>query len=197
MPAQPSDVSVVIPSHNRWRLLVVAIASALAQGGNVEVVVVDDGSADGTADAIAGLQDGRIRLIRNESASGPAAARNVGVAAAAGGWVALLDDDDVWSPVKVGSQLEALHGAKASFAYGEALLVDARLESMRRVACPSPGALAGELMRHQAIPAGASNVMVSKALLEAVGGFEPNLVPIEDWDMWLRLVDSGTGGRNP
>ena len=92
-------ISVVIPTHNRRDLLLQALASVLRQRDcDFDVVVIDDGSADNTADAVRALGAAKIRMLRNQQPVGVAAARNMGIQAASGSWVALLDDDDLWSP---------------------------------------------------------------------------------------------------
>jgi len=107
-------VSVVIPTFNRARLVRRAVQSALDQSyGRLEVVVVDDGSTDGTRDAIAGIDDDRLHYVRQENAGLPAA-RNRGIAESTGDFIALLDSDDVWLPWKVEAQLAALAAFPAS-----------------------------------------------------------------------------------
>ena len=120
----PSDttprVSIVIPSYNRWGLLERAIASVRRQGlADWELIVVDDGSIDGTAAGIEemGRVDPRIRLVRNAGTHGPAAARNAGLSQCRAGWVAFLDSDDQWEPGKL-----ARFMAEAN-AHPEALLI--------------------------------------------------------------------------
>ena len=94
-------MSVVIPTRDRPRLLQRALASALRQVGVVaEVVIVDDGGSPPVALAPTG---GRVRVLRKDRSEGVSAARNAGIAAARGEWVAFLDDDDVWAPAKLES----------------------------------------------------------------------------------------------
>src|SRR5690242_16683672 len=84
---------------------------------SLEVVVVDDGSADGTREALAALQDPRVRVVRHDQSRGQAVARDSGVAAARAEWVAFLDDDDRWSPDKLRRQLDAAAAVDADFVY--------------------------------------------------------------------------------
>src|SRR5213592_4830183 len=107
MPPGP-EVSVVIPTHSRWDLLsTAALPAALAQEAVVlEIVIVDDGSTDSTAERLAEITDTRVRVIRHERARGVAQARNAGIGAARGTWIALLDDDDLWAPDKLRTQLD-------------------------------------------------------------------------------------------
>ena len=108
-------ISVVIPTHNRSALLSRTLASALAQRGvEMRVIVVDDGSRDETAAMLARVGDPRLTILRHEQARGVSAARNAGIAAATGEWVAFLDDDDLWSPTKLAEQVSAATDAKAN-----------------------------------------------------------------------------------
>ena len=94
---EPVEFSVIIPTYNRLDFLKQAIGSVLAQGfKNYEIIVVDDGSADGTMDYLLLLGPG-VRFLRQQN-KGPGAARNLGVRHAAGRYIAFLDSDDVWFP---------------------------------------------------------------------------------------------------
>ncbi len=97
------EVSVIIPTYNRCAMVREAIASVLAQRDvNFELIVVDDGSTDGTSEMLAGL-DGII--VERTAHRGPAAARNRGVARATAPLIAFLDSDDLWVPDKLSRQL--------------------------------------------------------------------------------------------
>ena len=186
------DVSVVIPTHNRRRLLGQALQSAMRQRGvEVEVVVVDDGSTDGTADVVAAVRDERVRLLRHERPLGMAAARNGGAAAARGAWVAFLDDDDLWAPDKLTRQLQAAADAAAGWAYAGAVEIDTAGRLLGGHPPPSPEDLLGGLRRRNLMPAGSSNVAVRAGMLAAAGGFDPALRHMSDWDLWLRLTRLG------
>jgi glycosyltransferase involved in cell wall biosynthesis len=186
------DVSVVIPTHNRRRLLGQAVRSALGQVGvEVEVVVVDDGSSDGTADAVASLGDDRVRLIRHRRPLGVAVARNAGAGAARGAWVALLDDDDLWAPDKLWRQLEGASAAEAGWVYAGVVEVDAEGRLLGGGPPPSPEELLAGLRRRNLMPAGSSNVVVRSDLLSESGGFDSRLRHLADWDLWLRLAGLG------
>ena len=184
-----ADVSVVIPTHNRRRLLGQTLWSALAQRGvDFEVLVVDDGSTDGTADGLAALGDHRVRLLRHEHPRGVATARNTGVAAARGAWVAFLDDDDLWAPDKLARQLDAARAAGRDWVYAGAVEVDGAGRLLGGTPPLPPDALLAGLTRHNPMPAGSSNVMVRAGLLADTGGFDPTLRHLADWDLWLRLA---------
>jgi glycosyltransferase involved in cell wall biosynthesis len=189
------EVSVVIPTRNRRHYVIETIESARRQDDvAVEVVVVDDGSTDGTRDAVSAV-DG-VRVIRHQIASGVAAARNAGIRAAAGAWVAFLDDDDLWAPWKLRRQLDAARASAAPWAYGAALVVDELDQVVRMDEAPSPDVIAEALRRYNAVPAGASNVIVRRDLLDAAGGFDPALHHLADWDLWLRLTAAHRPARS-
>jgi GT2 family glycosyltransferase len=184
-------VSVVVPSHNRARLLTRTLRSILAQHmGDLEVVVVDDGSVDDTA-AVAAAADPRVLVLRNREPVGVSAARNRGIAAARGEWVAFCDDDDLWSPDKLARQLVALERARADWVYAGDVNVDDRLRVLSGGRPPDPGAVVALLPRWNPIASGGSNVVVRSALLTAVGGFDTELRRTEDWDLWIRLARTG------
>jgi glycosyltransferase involved in cell wall biosynthesis len=187
----PPDVSVIIPTRNRWELLLsAALPAALAQDGvRLEVVVVDDGS-DEPAPSATVLDDPRVRLLRVARSGGVAAARNAGIRDARGAWIAFLDDDDVWSPRKLRAQLDVLGTGAAQFAYCAAVLVDVRSGDTLPLRLPPTGELATWLRSSSAIPAGASNVLASADLVRRLDGFDERFHHLADWDLWLRLSDA-------
>lgn len=110
------SISIVLPTHNRAQLLPRAVRSVLAQtDADFELVVIDDGSSDGTQDVLASLAgDARIRLLRNETPGGASAARNRAIRSASGEWVAFLDDDDELLPDYVAQLRSHLRTAPAA-----------------------------------------------------------------------------------
>jgi glycosyltransferase involved in cell wall biosynthesis len=188
---------VVIPTRDRRELLSrAALPSALRQTGVVfEVLVVDDGSTDGTAASIEDFEDPRVRVIRQEVPRGVAAARNAAIAAAAP-WVAFLDDDDHWAPDKLATQLECLRVVDAVFAYTGALVVDAHGEPKDVLAAPPATSVRERLLLENVIPAGSSNVIASTDLLRRLGGFDEGLGYLADWDLWIRLALAGPGAAD-
>lgn len=183
------DVSVVIPTHNRRLLLNAALRSVQGQRHvDVEVLVVDDGSTDDTGQIVAELHDDRFRLIRYERPQGVAAARNAGAVAARGRWIALLDDDDLWGPEKLARQLAAAEGRSTAWVYAGVVEVAADGRVLAGARPPRPAELVAGLPRRNVLPAGSSNVLVRTDELRAVGGFDPALRHLADWDLWLRLA---------
>jgi glycosyltransferase involved in cell wall biosynthesis len=184
------DVTVVIPTRDRWDLLSrAALPSALSQEGvEHEVVVVDDGSEDGTAERLQELGDRRVRVLRHKRALGVAHARNEGVRAARGEWVSFLDDDDLWSPQKLRRQVEAANALGAGFVYSSGAAVDDRVRFLFAVAAPEPDLVVRELLRWNVIWCGCSNVMARTNLVRGLRGFDEQLLQLADWDLWIRLA---------
>jgi glycosyltransferase involved in cell wall biosynthesis len=185
-----ATLSIVIPTHNRRDLLARTLRSALAQDApDIDVVVVDDGSSDGTADAVGSIGDSRVQVVRNGCPVRVAAARNQGAAAASGEWVAFLDDDDLWSPRKISQQLAASAKEGTRWAYAGAVEIDGADRLIGGEAPPSPDVLQAGLRAANIMPAGCSNVIIRADLFRASGGFDEALRHLADWDLWLRLID--------
>jgi len=155
----------------------------------VEVIVVDDGSMDETPERLSALTDPRLRVVTHETARGVASARNSGIAAARGDWIAFHDDDDLWSPRKLQTQLEGL-GA-AGWGYASVIVVDHDNRPLYALPLPDPTEVTSGLMRGNIIPGGPSNVIGRASLVHEVGGFDERLSHSADWDMWIRLARSG------
>jgi glycosyltransferase involved in cell wall biosynthesis len=158
---------------------------------DIEVVVVDDASTDGTADMVSGLADRRLRIVRQTSPGGVSAARNRGIAEASGRWVAFLDDDDLWEPQKLALQLEAATRSSRTWVYTGDVNVDDDLRVLSAFAPPTPEQVIERLHRYNPVPSGASNVIVQAHALEEAGPFDPDLKRTEDWDMWIRVARTG------
>ena len=183
--ARQPEVTVVIPTRNRWPLLsTVALPGALRQEDvALEVIVVDDGSNDETPTGLAALEEPRLRVLRHERTLGPARARNTGSAAAAGEWLAFLDDDDLWSPRKLRAQLDTANSAGADFVYAAAIVVDARRTVLYSDPLPDPSAVASQLKTGNVIGGGGSNPIARTELVRRLGGFDEELSDFEDWDL--------------
>lgn len=183
------EVSVVIPTRNRERRISSAVDNALRQRDvALEVVVVDDASTDGTWQLLEAIADPRVVTVRRAVRGRLAAARNTGIEAASGEWVAFLDDDDVWSPDKLRSQLDAARTPDVGFVYSGAITVDEDLRPLHSWRLPDPGLLLADLLALNVMPAGASNVLARTELLRDLGGFDCALSHTADWDLWIRLA---------
>jgi glycosyltransferase involved in cell wall biosynthesis len=192
--------SVVVPAYNAQATVISAVRSVLAQTRpNLEVIVVDDGSTDATAEVVKRIDDDRVRLI-SQSNLGLPAARNAGVTAARGEYISLLDSDDLFLPRYLERSERALRStADAGFAYTDAYVFDAvsgrvrRRSAMARSNPPSPppadanGFLLALLKSNFVYV----STTIPRRVLEAVGGFDEARGSSEDYELWLRIVLNG------
>lgn len=180
-------VSVVIPVFNRQDVLRRAIASVRAQTLNCyELIIVDDGSTEPIADAIAEvLKQPIARLLRHETNRGAAASRNTGARAARGRYLAFLDSDDEWHPKKLERQVAFIQSRayRRASCTGFALVSDGAVFDRRLP--PAVNDL-GEILWGCRISPG-STLMIERTLYEAAGPMDETLRRLEDWD-WLILV---------
>ncbi len=179
-------VSVITPTYNRAELLSIALDGVSAQTfRDYEVIVVDDGSTDGTADLIAS-RDQPIRYVWQENC-GVAEARNRALSLAQADLVAFLDSDDVWRPRFLEATVGLLHEhPDVALAYSDFISVDADgrpLRGHRKV--QHEGDVTAPLFASIFIHT--SCVVARRQLLLQGGGFNRWLTPNEDYDMWLRL----------
>ena len=191
-------VSVVIPTLRGEHTIEEAVQSALNQThGAVEVLVVLDGPGEGVRQALSATSDPRLRIVEADGPSGgPAAPRNLGVSISNGGWVALLDDDDVWVRDKLQAQLTVAHAQRAELVYSRATVDEVGVFSdfHSRWAPHLDSLPQGDVLGRSGVGAVAiptSSVLVRRHLLREAGGFRTNLGTIDDYDMWLRLALRG------
>lgn len=187
-PRHPA-VSVVVPTYNRAPLLLRAIASVRSQTfGDFEILIVDDGSTDGTAQAVEALQDSRIRYLRQPRNAGVSAARNRGLREARGDLIAFLDSDDEWFPQKLAHQVARFRELPqgVGLLYGGVENQDGR--GGRRIKTPHHrGNLYRELLVENVIH-GTSGVMIRRSVVASAGFFDEGIPAIEDYDYWLRMA---------
>jgi glycosyltransferase involved in cell wall biosynthesis len=184
-------VSVVIPSFNRQACLRRAIDSVIAQSYRpIEIIVVDDGSTDGTIDTFTGLECGVPFLFHPlESNMGAAIARNRGVELANGPFIAFLDSDDLWHPEKIARQMAALaqHGETYGGCYTGILSLDEQGQPCGISRATDEGDIHAALLNHNVVGS-TSCVLVRRDLLLQQGGFLPGLRSCQDWELWTRLA---------
>ncbi len=186
------DISVVIPAWNAERWIARAIDSVLAQTlPPRELIIVNDGSEDATAEIVAGYGD-RVQLL-TQTNQGLSAARNTGINAACGEWVAFLDADDYWLPRKLEEQWRLIeNNPRLGFVSCTALLEYEDGNIAGEWKCISKQDEADILRvlfrKHAAIAGSGSAVMARKKLLVESGGFDTTLDSLEDVDMWIRLA---------
>lgn len=177
----------MLPTRDRPAELRRALSAARAQRDvALEVVVVDDGSVPPVA-----VEDEGVRLIRVEPSRGVAHARNCGIAAAQGEWIALLDDDDVWAPDRLSRMLALGRATAADAVVSRAIAIDGQGRATAVNPLPDPRRLARDL-RSQNVVGGPSCVVVARAALERTGGFDESFDVLADWELWLRLAGAGT-----
>jgi glycosyltransferase involved in cell wall biosynthesis len=182
-------VSVVVPTHDREHFLPQTLRSIRLQHDvDLEVLVVDDGSPDGQVEGVvAALDDDRIRVLRNEPAQGVSAARNRGIAAARGDWVAFCDDDDLWAADKLREQLDAAGPAWPGWIYTGSVNVNETGRVVGGTLPLPPSQVVALLPQRNVVPGGGSAVLVHRRLLDRAGPFDLRLHNTEDWDLWVRL----------
>lgn len=186
-------VSVVIPTYNRRKTLEASIRSVTAQShGNIEVLVVDDKSTDGTQELVHRMQseDSRIRYMTNTLGKGVAGARNTGIRESKGEFIAFNDSDDYFREYKISEQLEQFNDA--DFCYGRfKKIVDER--SYLIFPPQSTEGLNGniyqKLLKDNMV--GCPTLMVRHEFLDQIGGFAPEFPALEDYDLALRLAKHG------
>jgi glycosyltransferase involved in cell wall biosynthesis len=159
---------------------------------DLEVVVVDDGSGDDTAEVVAGLADPRVRLVRHATPQGVSAARNRGAAEARGAWVAFVDDDDLWAPDKLARQLAAARASGRAWAYAGAVNITMDHRVVGGAPPPPPEQVVERLPSANVVPGGCSGVLVNRrTLLAETGPFDARYRHFADWDLWIRLARAG------
>jgi glycosyltransferase involved in cell wall biosynthesis len=180
------QVSVIIPTYNRGWIIKEAIDSVLAQDyAEFELIVVDDGSTDHTADVLDSYRN--VIKVLSQKNKGVSAARNRGIAEASGKFIAFLDSDDLWLSQKLSAQIEfftqtpdALICQTEEVWIRNGLIVNPK----KRHKKPSGMIFEPSLALCLVSP---SAVMIRRSLLEIVGNFDETLPACEDYDLWLRI----------
>jgi glycosyltransferase involved in cell wall biosynthesis len=179
-------VSVIIPAFNRERTIERAVQSALSQRcADVEVIVVDDGSTDGTLQKLKAFDD-KIVVIRQQNA-GPGAARNRGIEAATGEYIAFLDSDDEWLPGKLQRQLDIFNATpEVGLVAGSARCVDEEGQFVEYRVMNKRGNILEEILYINFVIT--STVLLRAEILKPLRQwFKTELKPAEDFELWVRL----------
>lgn len=183
-------VSVIVPTHNRPELLCEALRSILAQTmQDFEIIVVNDAGIDVDSWVAPLDASGRIRILRHSRNRGLAAARNTGIKAACGKYLAYLDDDDLFYPNHLAALVEAAEATgmpvvysdscQAAYSHGDGeMIVERSVVYTGDFECH-------DLLVHNRIPV--LCVLHRRSCIDKVGGFDESLATHEDWDMWVRL----------
>lgn len=185
-PKPRPTVSVVIPTRDRRELVLRALESVMKQTRTPDqIVVVDDGSRDGTAEAV-GVRFPRAEIL-SQAPAGVSAARNRGVRATSGEWIAFLDSDDEWKPAKLARQLEELerHPTCAVCHCDEIWIRRGNQVLQRKIHRKRGGWIFEHCLARCAISPSAA--LMRRSLFDEVGGFDESLPACEDYDLWLRV----------
>jgi glycosyltransferase involved in cell wall biosynthesis len=183
------QVSVILPTHNRRVALQRAIQSVVDQTySDYELIVVNDGSTDDTADYLSTLNIKTLRSIHCDRTSGGSFARNQGIDHSNGEYLAFLDDDDAWEPTKLEEQVSLLSTGDAGLCRTGFNLYS-RDGTLIKYVYKSPrfndhykSIVADNFL------GGTSSVLVKRTLVKAINGFDPNLPALQDWDFFIRLL---------
>ena len=181
-------VSVIIPTYRHAHTVLETLDSVFAQTFiNHEIIVVNDGSPDDTAERLRPLVEaGRIRYIEQANA-GQANARNRGLAEARGEFIAFLDDDDLWPPDKLEWQVAWLQEDQNAGVIGGGHMDIAA----SGVSVSEPPLIAGDLSFERMLEGNPfvspGQTLIRKTLLRAIGGYDPGIWGVDDYDLWLRL----------
>lgn len=185
-------VTVYIPTKNRLQLLRRAVNSVLSQTHRqIELIVVSDGSDDGTCEYVNGLREHiSVKLIHNEKSVGACAARNQAIHAASGQFITGLDDDDIFLPHRVetflsewrrqeegGQRFSCLFDRRIVNAGEQVSLWDTKVS-----------VTAEQIVRTNAV---GNQVFTTPQRMKDAGGFDPEMPAWQDWEMWVRLIKTG------
>jgi glycosyltransferase involved in cell wall biosynthesis len=189
MESSTPQISVIIPAYNQAKFLSAAVDSVLAQTyRDYEIIVVDDGSTDSTAEVAKQYGD-QVRYLYQDNL-GLAGARNTGIRAARGEYIGLLDSDDIWLPeyLRTMKNLASQHPEAVVFFCAARCMDMEGIDLTQEVGRRSPSS---KDLYHQLIRANfiiPSTVLMRQAPVRSAGLFDPRLRSCEDWDLWLRLL---------
>lgn len=186
------EVSIVLSTYNRLPLLHRAVDSVIAQTfRDWELIVVDDGSTDGTREYLEAIEDPRVRPIRLEH-GGVTSARNAGLRLARGEWIAFHDSDDLWLPEKLEWQLQRVTAHPACrWSYTGYSFIDTNgaplPERSTLLPLPVSGHILEPLLRFE-VSTAVPTMLVQRSLIEEIGGFDATMLFLSDYDFILRLA---------
>ncbi|MCK4321003.1 glycosyltransferase [candidate division WOR-3 bacterium] len=183
-------VSVIIPTYNRANMIEETIQSVLNQTfQDFEIIIVDDASTDSTENIVKGFSDKRIKYIQHKVNKGGSAARNTGIKASTGKFIAFLDSDDWWHPKKLENQLTKMETSKLSPAlvYTGLKQVNNDGKLIKEIIPIFRGNIFQELLIENVVGT-TSSVLLRKEIFNSVGLFDENLPSRQDLDLWLRIA---------
>ena len=183
-------VSVIIPTYNRAHLIARAILSVLNQTfQDFELIIVDDSSTDNTEEVVNNFNDKKIRYIQHKVNKGGAAARNTGIKAAKGEFIAFQDSDDEWLPEKLEKQMKVFKTSSAKV--GVVYTGFWRIESSKKIYIPFTWVTEKEGDIHDEILKGnfvtTQSAVVRRECFNKAGTFEERLPRFQDWELFIRI----------
>jgi glycosyltransferase involved in cell wall biosynthesis len=186
------EISVIIPTYNRAKTLPRAVETVLNQTIScLEIIIIDDGSTDNTADVVKRFGDDRIKYIRLDHNKGAPGARNVGLSVAKGEFIAFQDSDDEWHLDKLEKQVAVFKSAVENV--GVVYSAVWRIKNGKKtyisgqMGLRGDGVLKRELLRCNFIDLPSS--LVRKQCFSKVGFFDDELLCLEDWELWIRISE--------
>lgn len=188
-------VSIILPVYNGEKFIEETLLSVLAQTyKNLEIIIVDDGSTDGTAKILKQLStDQRVQYHFKQN-GGLSSARNTGITLARGSYLAFIDADDIWMRDKIEEQLRVMRMGKWGIVYCDNEFIDEKGfplqgQSLFRLQPEISGFVSEKLIDANLVCGSGSGVLIPSFVFQDVGVFDPELPTCEDWDMWLRISE--------
>lgn len=182
-------VSVIVPTHNRISSLLEVVSSIANQTYPVvEIIVADNGSTDGSREALVDLGIQELKVLTLENSGRPSTARNAGLAVAQGDWIAFCDSDDYWSPKRLEAQIEArLPSTRAICSNAWVMAPQSEARHLAYRSLPNKLGIEELLKKNVVIN---SSVLIERELLLQIGGIPdaPSLKFVEDYAAWLRVA---------
>ena len=182
-------VSVIIPKYNRCATLPRCIQSVMEQSfKDFEIVIINDGSTDQTAQFLTSIKEKRIRSINLPKNRGGNYARNKGVDESRGKLLAFCDDDDIWMPDKIKQQIDMMQSQNIDLCYAGVNSYTNEDKFIRYTFHrPKYNNLHKAIMDDNFIGA-ISSVVVKKSMVTSINGFDPSLPALQDWDLFIKLL---------
>jgi glycosyltransferase involved in cell wall biosynthesis len=182
-------VSVIVTTYNVRRFVAAAIRSALGQTfGDLELIVADDGSTDGTLEAVRGFTDARVSVVALPH-RGPTGVLNESFSRARGRYIALLDGDDLWAPERLKRHVEYMDAhPEADLTFSLSRIIDENGADSGMTSRPFHGPLPFDRLLADNFVANGSAVMIRRAAAERVGPFDTAMAASYDHDFWLRIA---------
>lgn len=181
-------VSVIIPTYNRAHLISRAIQSVLNQTyQDFEIIVVDDASKDNTEEVMKSFDDERVIYLRHKNNRGAQAARNTGIKAAKGEWIAFLDSDDEWLPQRLEVGFSLAHKTGVSVVHSECYIKSSKDNKLKIFGIPhKSGDIYVDLLKYPGPMF--QGLLVKRECLERIGYLDEDIISYQEWDTAIRLA---------